>query len=171
MTCFIGIPILISLLSGNPSPIPNSDDGAAMAPWFGDPYCGDTNAVTIKKSPRHVADPGMVPELDSSDDVGASAALEEEDSGTVAPEREGEEYAIQIGAFSAKRNAERLWRKFSTEGYHVDIYENLPDGKNLLYLVWVGSFRSREEAKQEIREIKKKFNIEGTLATRAAWKS
>jgi len=58
-------------------------------------------------------------------------------------------YAIQVGAFKNRENAERLKEKFLKDGYVVQIV-----GKKL-YKVWVGKFDSREEAD--------KFKIEHNL--------
>ena len=51
-------------------------------------------------------------------------------------------YAIQIGAFKNKENAERLKEKISREGYTVQIVGNK------LYKVWLGKFESREETEK-----------------------
>jgi hypothetical protein len=82
----------------------------------------------------------------------------------------GTEFAIQVGAFSIKTNAENLQRQFRNDGYRTDIYENLLDGHNLLYLVWIGSFRTRDDAERTLAEIKSKYNIDGILRTRSSWK-
>ena len=85
-------------------------------------------------------------------------------------ENQGNEYAIQIGAFSKRENAEKLQMKFSSEGYRVDIFENLLDGRNLLYLVWIGNFSTQEEAQKLIKELKVKYNIDGVIRLRSSWK-
>lgn len=168
MTCVMGIPILISLLIGSPDPPLRALAAIAISPETGDPYCGDSTAEPVKRIPGRGGDRRLLTEADSDDVAGAAMEGELETIGTG---QEGEEYAIQIGAFATKRNAERLSRRFTVEGYRTDIYENLPDGRNLIYLVWVGSYRSRDEAMEQIREIKKRYKIEGILTTRAAWKS
>ena len=86
------------------------------------------------------------------------------------PRSQGQEWAIQIGAFSIKENAEKLRKKFISDGYTVNVYENLLDGKNLLYLVWVGSFDTEDEARPLLKEIKSKYNIDGVLRMRQVWK-
>ena len=85
-------------------------------------------------------------------------------------QEQGNDYAVQIGAFSIRENAEKLQQRFLTEGYKVDIYENLLDGKNLLYLVWIGSFGTEEEAQRIQIEVKTKYNIDGLIRMRSAWK-
>jgi hypothetical protein len=76
------------------------------------------------------------------------------------------EYAIQVGAFAKKKNAERLQQRIQTDGYRVDVYENLIDGKRLFYLVWVGVYRSEEEAQPDLTVIKSKFDIDGVIRPR-----
>ncbi|MDI6767534.1 MAG: SPOR domain-containing protein [Bacteroidota bacterium] len=82
----------------------------------------------------------------------------------------GQEFAVQVGAFSIRENAEKLRAKFSADGYQADIYENLLDGKNLLYLVWIGSFKNPEHAHKTLLEIKAKYNIECVIRQRSGWK-
>jgi hypothetical protein len=84
--------------------------------------------------------------------------------------RQGTEFAIQVGAFAIRKNAEKLQRQFAAGGYRADVYENLLDGKNLLYLVWIGSYPTMEDAQAHLKEIKTKFNIDGVLRPRSNWK-
>ncbi len=86
------------------------------------------------------------------------------------PRMQGQEFAIQIGAFSIKKNADKLKKRFSLAGYDANLYENFIDGKNLLYLVWIGAFKTAEDAQPTLQEIKKKYNIEGVLRMRSLWK-
>lgn len=85
-------------------------------------------------------------------------------------EYKGNEYAVQIGAFSLKENAKKLCERFRSKGYKVDIYENLLDGKNLLYLVWIGSYTTLEDAQRIQAELKTKFNYESVIRPRSSWK-
>lgn len=80
------------------------------------------------------------------------------------------EYAIQIGAFAVRQNAEQIQKKLEAGGFKADIFENLLDGKNLLYLVWIGSYSSEEAAQKDLAAIKENFNISGVLRPRTAWK-
>ena len=80
------------------------------------------------------------------------------------------EFAIQIGAFAIKQNAERMQKKLIAGGFKAEIFENLLDGKNLLYLVWIGSYPSAEAAQKDLSDIKEKFNLSGVLRPRTAWK-
>lgn len=86
------------------------------------------------------------------------------------PKNRGEIWAIQMGAFAVKKNAENLRDKIAADGYLVNVYENLLDGKNLLYLVWVGMFATPDEAKGLLKELKERYNIDGVLRVRQSWK-
>jgi tetratricopeptide (TPR) repeat protein len=85
-------------------------------------------------------------------------------------ESQGNEFAVQIGAFSLKENAEKLYNRFRNEGYKVDVYENLLDGKNLLYLVWIGSYTTLEDAQRIQAELKAKYSFDSVIRTRSSWK-
>lgn len=90
---------------------------------------------------------------------------------TTIPERRlSAEYTIQVGAFSKIENAKKLQRQLKNEGYSADIYENLLDGKNLLYLLWIGTYKSVDEAKHSLKNIKSKHKINGLIRARSAWK-
>lgn len=85
-------------------------------------------------------------------------------------DRAGSEYAVQVGAFAIKSNATKLQQKIQLSGYEVDVYENLLDGKHLLYLVWVGNFKTAQEAALEIPKIKARHHIDGVVRIRNTWK-
>ena len=87
-----------------------------------------------------------------------------------AANQSGAEYAIQVGAFSVRSNAEKLQQRLSVDGYRVDIFENFLDGKNLLYLVWIGSFKTMRDAQEGLSTIQSKTGIKGILRTRSSWK-
>ena len=79
------------------------------------------------------------------------------------------EFAIQVGAFAVPENAKRYQKVFQAEGYEASVYENFLDGKNLLYLVWVGSFRAREDAVETMRALRAKYKITPILRTVTSW--
>jgi tetratricopeptide (TPR) repeat protein len=68
-------------------------------------------------------------------------------------EKPSQYYAIQIGAFQNKENAERLKEQFSQKGYTVQIVVNK------FYKVWLGRFASREEAEK----FKSEHNFKGYI--------
>jgi hypothetical protein len=77
------------------------------------------------------------------------------------------EYAIQVGAFAKKNNAFILQRKLSQYGYRADVYEDYIQGKPLLYLVWVGSFNSINDAFTLWQEIRDVYKISGVVRMRS----
>jgi hypothetical protein len=79
-------------------------------------------------------------------------------------------YAIQVGAFSVMGNAEKLAGELKAKGFDAIIYDNLLDGKNLLHLVWVGRFDSREDAAPVILEIEKLTGIRGVIREQMIWR-
>ncbi len=87
-----------------------------------------------------------------------------------ANEKMGTDYAIQLGAFAIKNNALRMQRRLIHDGYRAEIYEDYLDGKNLLYLVWVGSYESREQAVGQMTTFKSAYQIDGILMIRSGVK-
>jgi len=79
------------------------------------------------------------------------------------------EYTVQVGAFSHKQNALKMYKIFKTAGFNVDIYQNYLDGKPLLYLVWVGSYKSFDDVNSAQNVIKIAYNIEGVIRERSVW--
>ncbi len=78
-------------------------------------------------------------------------------------------YAVQMGAFSLRENAENLVSRLKSNGIDAVIYDNLIDGKRLLFLVWVGRFDSAEEAIRDIRRIEDLTGIRGVLREQMVW--
>ena len=79
-------------------------------------------------------------------------------------------YAVQFGAFSVQENAERLVSLLKSKGIDAIIYDNLIDGKRLLYLVWVGRFDRAEDAILEIRRVEELTGIRGVLREQMIWR-
>lgn len=78
------------------------------------------------------------------------------------PNAPNRRWAIQVYAFTEQNRA--LLRKsfFEQEGYHVDLRTKRTDGTTF-YLVWVGSFKSREEAKQFGEMFKKRYDVKNYI--------
>jgi len=112
------------------------------------------NSPTLIKNQLQTSSPAH---LQSGQHIGAA---------DTSSENAVKEYAIQVGAFAKKENAERLKKRIQTAGYRVDIYENLLDGQRLLYLVWVGVYLSEESAQPDVAVIKSKFKIDGVIRPR-----
>jgi cell division septation protein DedD len=71
-------------------------------------------------------------------------------------------YALQVGAFSTMANAEKQKAFFEERGYGAEITDKVRAGRSL-HLVWVGNFRSAEEAGRQGKEIKSKYKIDSIV--------
>lgn len=80
------------------------------------------------------------------------------------------EFTVQVGAFTKEGNARRLAKKFRADGWSVDLFDNVLEGKNLVHLVWIGSYSSLEEAHQQQALIEKRYKIRGVIRQRTGWK-
>lgn len=100
------------------------------------------------------ANPAQSPALRTADTLGRRVAV----------------YAVQVGAFSLQENADKLVSRLKSKGIDAVIYDNLIDGKRLLYLVWVGRFDSAEDAIREIRRIEDLTGIRGVLREQMVWR-
>lgn len=78
---------------------------------------------------------------------------------------DGGTYAVQVGAFSTAENASKQKRFFHSVGYPVEILNKVKRGKSY-YLVWVGSFKSYDEACKLRNEMKGKYKIEPIVVGR-----
>ncbi len=67
-------------------------------------------------------------------------------------------YAIQVGAFSSRENAEAGKEIFEEHDYPVQIRKRNRNNVEL-YLVWIGQYETREEAERVGSEIKQKLAL------------
>jgi cell division septation protein DedD len=74
-------------------------------------------------------------------------------------------FALQVGAFTAQVNAERQKQFFEQLGYPVEVLNKVKDNR-ALFLVWIGSYATYEEAKAGGAEIKKKYNVTSIVISR-----
>ncbi|MBA4312099.1 MAG: hypothetical protein C0417_05675 [Chlorobiaceae bacterium] len=74
-------------------------------------------------------------------------------------------FTVQAGAYATNANADKQRKFFDDLGYSVEIVNKVRNGKNL-FLVWVGSFRTMEEAREIVREIKSKYKIDSMIVER-----
>jgi tetratricopeptide (TPR) repeat protein len=78
---------------------------------------------------------------------------------------EGGTFAVQVGAFSTAENANKQKRFFHNVGYPVEILNKVKRGKSY-YLVWIGNFKSYDEARKFRSEMKGKYKIEPIVVER-----
>jgi cell division protein FtsN len=74
-------------------------------------------------------------------------------------------YTLQVGAFSTSENAQKQKLFFEDLGYTAEITNRVRGGRSL-YLVWVGSYSSTDEARKTLREIQSKYNISPIVVER-----
>jgi hypothetical protein len=74
-------------------------------------------------------------------------------------------FTVQVGTFSILQNAGELKAKFEKEGLPSNIFTIVSRGKKL-HKVWVGEFKTYDEAKRFTAEIKKKFNLTSMVVSR-----
>lgn len=77
----------------------------------------------------------------------------------------GKTYTIQVGAFSTLANAEKLKSFFDNLGYDVEVANRVRADKKM-FLVWVGNFKTAEDAVKIGYDIKQKYNIEAITVQR-----
>jgi cell division septation protein DedD len=68
------------------------------------------------------------------------------------------QYALQTGAFSTSENARKQKEWLEDRGYTAEITNRVRGGRSL-YLVWTGSYRTRDEARAALAEIQSRYNI------------
>lgn len=76
----------------------------------------------------------------------------------------GARYAVQVGAFSNQTRAILQKSYFERKGYRVDLRTKQRQGETL-YLVWVGSFTSRDQALHFGEQLKKQHGVSYILVS------
>jgi cell division septation protein DedD len=74
-------------------------------------------------------------------------------------------YILQVGAYSTAANAEKQKAFFENIGMTVEITNKVRGGRSL-YLVWVGGYRTTDEAKAAAKEIKQKHKTDSIVVER-----
>lgn len=74
-------------------------------------------------------------------------------------------FAVQVGAFSTAENASKQKRFFHNVGYPVEVLNKVKRGKSY-YLVWIGSFKSYDEARKFRNEMRGRYKIEPIVVER-----
>ncbi len=67
-------------------------------------------------------------------------------------------YALQVGAFKEKRNAEKLVQALAAQGHECEIVVK-ERGRDLFYLVWVGSFENEEAARRKGEQLQARHGL------------
>jgi len=73
-------------------------------------------------------------------------------------------YAVQVGAFANQTNAVMRKSFFERAGYPVELRQKRKDGTTL-YLVWIGTYATVDEARQTGEKLKNKYGLSYHLVT------
>jgi tetratricopeptide (TPR) repeat protein len=82
----------------------------------------------------------------------------------VTSEKPSISYTVQVGAYSNPSNADARKQFFEAEGFTVQLSSKTRNGQTL-YLVWVGSFSTENEAREFIKSLREKYGTSSTLIT------
>jgi tetratricopeptide (TPR) repeat protein len=74
-------------------------------------------------------------------------------------------YAVQVGAFTDKQKAQSLEKRFKSSGYKSEVHERKEGARNY-FLVWVGAFVHREEARKCADDLKQRYNVKSHVVRR-----
>lgn len=74
-------------------------------------------------------------------------------------------YTVQTGAFTQKSNAVSQQKIFNKAGFKTEINEKR-DGNKKYYVVWVGKFSSREEARAFADRLNRQHKVKGSVVQR-----
>ena len=119
------------------------------------------------KQPEQEEKPVKLPEKEvvAVDTPEVSKPEPKQDQLQIVPSSSGKPYTVQAGAFTTIANAEKRKVFFDDLGYPVEITNKIRNGRNL-YLVWVGSFKTVEDARSIVREIKRKYKLDSMIVER-----
>ena len=105
------------------------------------------------------------PYLTRGEPRGITRAEDEEERVSSPHSSESGGFAVQVGAFSTAENANKQKIFFQNIGESVDILNKVKSGRSF-YLVWIGNFRSYEEARKFANELKARYKIEPIVVER-----
>ncbi len=74
-------------------------------------------------------------------------------------------FALQVGAFGLQSNAQTLKERCEAFGYQVEMISKVKDTRSL-FLVWVGSYGTYEEARAAGQEVKRKIGVDAIVVSR-----
>jgi len=72
-------------------------------------------------------------------------------------------YAVQLGAYRSKTNADALAQQYKQKGYDAYTHEGTTADKGTLYRVLIGKFDSKNKATDLMRKIKNKENVNAII--------
>jgi hypothetical protein len=75
------------------------------------------------------------------------------------------QFALQVGAYSSRENAEKQKLFFEDQGFPVEIINRVKDSRSL-FLVFVGNYLTYDDAKSRIGDIWKQYRVESFVVSR-----
>jgi cell division septation protein DedD len=124
----------------------------------------EVNIPPVEEKMVNLPKKEIMPEI--TDTIDAEPSADEPEQLAQKPISESNKFfTVQAGAYSTNANAAKQKKYFDDLGYKVEIVNKVRNGKNL-FLVWVGSFGTMEEAREIVREIKSKYKIESMIVER-----
>jgi len=103
-----------------------------------------------------------------SDETGAGAEGAES-AGSVAVEAgagtHSGQFALQVGAYSARENADKQKFFFEDQGFPVEVINRVRDGRSL-FIVLVGNYLTYEDAKTKSADIRKQYGVDSFVVSR-----
>lgn len=74
-------------------------------------------------------------------------------------------YSVQVGAFDRNEDATDYAQTIARWGFPVEVREKTV-GRKQFAAVWVGRFKSKDDARNCLRNVKKKYGVEGLIVAR-----
>jgi len=75
------------------------------------------------------------------------------------------QFALQVGAYSSRENADKQKLFFEDLGYPVEVFNRLKDSRSM-FLVFVGNYLTYEEAKEKATDIRKSYSVDSFVVSR-----
>lgn len=142
-----------------------SSDGPASSPGADDARpattAGDEPQVAVQETPESHPSPEAVasapPDPPAADPQPAPAASSPGDTESVA------RYALQVGAYRAKGNADHHVAKLQDKGYDAYLYETRDKNQRAWYFVRFGRFQDFRSAHKALTAFTEKERMDGTI--------
>ncbi|MBM2847052.1 MAG: hypothetical protein HW407_2364 [Bacteroidetes bacterium] len=83
----------------------------------------------------------------------------------VSAERPQGQFALQVGAYLSRENAEKQKLFFEDLGFPVEVFNRLKDSRSM-FLVFVGNYLTYEEAKDKAADIRKSYSVDSFVVSR-----
>jgi cell division septation protein DedD len=80
-------------------------------------------------------------------------------------EQRNGQFALQVGAYSSRENAEKQKLFFEDQGYPVEVINRVRDSRSL-FLVLVGNYLTYDDAKSRIAEIRQRYGVDSFVVSR-----